>query len=425
MPENSFGPSTTEQAHTALRAFLQRGEARLSTMHGMAGAFVGGAGLLSLLPLFYINTLEFFVGLLLERVLRIPFDVWWLAGTLAWAIIIVFSLYIPTYAFYLLIRQLVVLYFVPHSEEGSSLHVLPRLALSALSSPLDDPAERDGSVPSKIKLSVIEATYSPKLLNILIPRSANSEERQNLNELAKCFEELTTSTIEERQRVRNRLDGKRDDYQPYMTKAQIGVGAAYDVRATLAGLQDRTLVQEAARLEVALVRINSQLRVLLVRYVKSILAFVWTIVALMVSLSIVKKFPAQADMICLDIGMFWATLNPFVVSLPIKWLIKIGDQNSLPSSFRKDLDLTHFEDSVWRLSLYSGLVSLVGVASFASIPALAYWQSPYLDATKRLVGIDVVSGIPRSYYMQLALAVVLLIILFASVVRYRTLGRAA
>lgn len=42
----------------ALRAYLQRGEVRLSTMHRVAGAFLSGAGLLLLLPVFAQDALN-------------------------------------------------------------------------------------------------------------------------------------------------------------------------------------------------------------------------------------------------------------------------------------------------------------------------------------------------------------------------------
>src|SRR2546421_12600595 len=38
------------------RAYLQRGETRLSTLHRVAGAFLGGAGLLTLLPVLFRET---------------------------------------------------------------------------------------------------------------------------------------------------------------------------------------------------------------------------------------------------------------------------------------------------------------------------------------------------------------------------------
>jgi hypothetical protein len=44
-----FSPS---EARNAQRAYVQRCEVRLSTMHRIAGAFVSGAALLILLPLF-------------------------------------------------------------------------------------------------------------------------------------------------------------------------------------------------------------------------------------------------------------------------------------------------------------------------------------------------------------------------------------
>jgi hypothetical protein len=44
--------ATGTAAEGILRTYLQRAEVRLSTMHRIAGAFLGGAGLLLLLPAF-------------------------------------------------------------------------------------------------------------------------------------------------------------------------------------------------------------------------------------------------------------------------------------------------------------------------------------------------------------------------------------
>lgn len=44
------GKTTGPENKNALRAYLQRAKAKLSTMHRIAGAFLGGAGLLLLLP---------------------------------------------------------------------------------------------------------------------------------------------------------------------------------------------------------------------------------------------------------------------------------------------------------------------------------------------------------------------------------------
>lgn len=44
--------NTDPDARNAMRAFLQRSEVRLSTMHRIANAFLSGAGLLVLFPVF-------------------------------------------------------------------------------------------------------------------------------------------------------------------------------------------------------------------------------------------------------------------------------------------------------------------------------------------------------------------------------------
>ena len=51
MSDDSETGKTYDDLNNA-RAYLGRGETRLSTMHRVAGVFVGGAGLLTLIPFF-------------------------------------------------------------------------------------------------------------------------------------------------------------------------------------------------------------------------------------------------------------------------------------------------------------------------------------------------------------------------------------
>src|SRR4051812_35902018 len=94
----------------AMRSFLQRAEARFATMHRMMGLFVGGAGILTLLPILLRDVLvtagSFILGVVkptvpweildFHRLLLLPF---------------LASVTLPLWALYLLFKDLVNFYF--------------------------------------------------------------------------------------------------------------------------------------------------------------------------------------------------------------------------------------------------------------------------------------------------------------------------
>jgi hypothetical protein len=232
----------------AIRAYVARAESRLATMHGVAGAFISGAGLLLLLPIFYRDAANPFLTTIIDD-LR--------AGTsassgglllLGWAIPFVCALILPIYAVYLMIEQLVVLYFLPHGQTDQ--YLLPRFALAPLAMPIDDPEVVDEIATqrrvSSLKLQIIEAIYTEQNITTVIPRAHSSRELMNLTSIGHRFPGIL-NLLPERTK-----HGGADGSDAW----------AYNVRAAKTGLRDRTLVEEAARIEVALVRFAARLRVM-------------------------------------------------------------------------------------------------------------------------------------------------------------------
>jgi hypothetical protein len=114
------------------RAYLQRGETRLSTFHRVAGSFISGAGLLTLLPVLINQT---FSGLFAAMVFVSmpglpPAGGWqrWLA-----LVPVLASIALPLVALYLLIRELTTFYFTARSfRQDSSKRQYPRFILSGI-----------------------------------------------------------------------------------------------------------------------------------------------------------------------------------------------------------------------------------------------------------------------------------------------------
>src|SRR5258708_10646405 len=66
--DHSAEPPLTEGERNAMRAYLQRCEVRLSTLHRIATAFIGGAGLLLLIPVFFKDAFDNLLSVMLSQI---------------------------------------------------------------------------------------------------------------------------------------------------------------------------------------------------------------------------------------------------------------------------------------------------------------------------------------------------------------------
>ena len=100
----------TEKGTEAFRAFLQRAEVRLSTMHRIASAFISGAGLLLLLPLFRRDSLSAIVRVSWSELslLRSAGGGWELyTFSLLFVLSAFVVLFVPIYSMYLLLKDVI------------------------------------------------------------------------------------------------------------------------------------------------------------------------------------------------------------------------------------------------------------------------------------------------------------------------------
>jgi hypothetical protein len=303
----------------ALRAFIQRSETRLATMHATLSAFIGGAGLLTLFPLFFYNSAIAFVRIfeheitLVDQLRTRPglFTMLWL-----WPIICSFA--IPLISLYQLVFQMAITYFDPQTVTFRR----PRFSLRAIAVASDEHQLTDNEV------------YSSDNLQLVVPA----------NELARP--EGTPGAIDR----------------------------AYVQQAIVAGQEALTLQQQAAQLQAHLIRLNVSLRVIIVRYIKSLIAFVWTLIALTICLAVVEPAIERPDVLpwpgthpveywCLIFGLLWASLAPLFVALPLRWIIRRGNQG-LRLEVRRDMHLMGFELTVWLLCFFAVVFSCVGLYEY-------------------------------------------------------------
>jgi len=194
-----------------------------------------------------------------------------------WIFPLLLSLLIPAISVYLLIKQLVLFYFLPHGDQSES-QFSPRFALSAIAFPNDDgylENETPGSI-SRVKAAVIMQGYSTDNVHLVFPPNLNSRDRR---ELVRFERERNSARYisAARQQIRDRFREQAYDDACH-----------YDIRASLSGFTDRTLVEEAARLEALSIRLNTLLRRIVLRYMKSLVAFIWTILVVIICLAGLK-----------------------------------------------------------------------------------------------------------------------------------------
>lgn len=141
----------------------------------------------------------------------------------------------------------------------------------------------------------------------------------------------------------------------------------FQMRMDLAGLERLTLEEHVARLQALLVKFNIAIRVVIIRYFKSLIAFVWTVIMLTLCLAVVKQHTVHrpgsypTEYWCLFFGFIWASLAPLLVALPLVWVTARGDQNKSLRRVRRDPHLIGFERTVLALCLTAAFASSVGL----------------------------------------------------------------
>lgn len=342
-------------ARHAMRSYLQRMEVRLSTMHRIPSAFLGGAGILILFPVFFSQAIAVIVKLLFDQAT----DIWHTLTTACLAGPVFFSLAIPIYALYLLLRDLVHFYFVGPSPGFPTRFFNPRFVLSGIAFSTDESEDA--------KKAVKISQYSSDLINFILPFG----EAQ-----AAYLDAVIESTNEQIIPVERKIDNliaagvlaKADGSQEVVIvqsdppeRREIVDIKRFNAELGLAGFRDRSLIAEVAKAEVSLVRHATALRRLLLRYLKALLLFILTslISFVLVALAQPGKIP---PLILFALGyLAWSAVMRWIVTRPIKWIYDTGDPRS-ENVVPHDSKLVEFETKVgfvqW-LSLGLSAIALV------------------------------------------------------------------
>ena len=270
-------PDTREPAYDwtkldieGIRSFIQRAEVRLGTMHRIGGSFVGGAGLLLLLPFMFRDYLTRYISTAIEVIHDNPnnaLEVMWI-GSFIISLSLVFSIW-------LLLRDLIQFFFVPHNTEESSETVntfYPRLGLSALSYPI-------AASDKETKDIITAATFNRELIKFVVPHSPHY--KKFYRRVLQNYPKIIPSSPREAYNPNN----EADELNEYLTACGIS------------GLGDRSIVAEVARIEASLIRHNIGLRGIVLNYAKALILLIWTTLLLALGSAFLdvanKDSPAQ------------------------------------------------------------------------------------------------------------------------------------
>ena len=341
----------TEAERAAMRAYLQRSEVRISTQHRIATAFIGGAGLLLLIPIFLRDIVDGELTVFLELVGNL-FPAWGnIAGGLASAVLLIslgiplaLSLVIPMYGVYLLLKDLVHFYFTLYMPGFHHELLNPTFALGGINFSPDESLE--------VKHRVMKFQYIPEHMDFMMPFSLGKRELY----FDKLIQETDGEVLPKSRNVADLraagiIDGTTiDDQTANHFNAAFGLGRALD----------RNLVEEVAMTEMHLVRNVLYLRRLMLRYVKTLLLFIWTTVISFIMLPMLRDDRFSALLIlALGYSAWSVAVLPLLRELP-----ECVERNRRRhrTSHPPTAELTQLESQVegWcRLSIASSLVALV------------------------------------------------------------------
>jgi hypothetical protein len=302
----------TETERNAMRAYLQRCEVRLSTLHRVGQAFFGGAGLLLLIPVFFKDVVDNIIQALLGQAGNHFHSLGPLPGlvltgalylTIAYPLLL--SLTIPLYGVYLLLKDIVHFYFTIYTPGFPENLLNPTFALTGVMFSVDEsPA---------VKQAVMRYQYDATQMGFMIPFS---RERKEL-----YFDSIIASTdggiIPESRDLdklvhQGVLPARYDADNVKRFNAALGIARGLD----------RTLAEEVAVTEMSLVRHVLYLRRLVLRYVKTLLMFIWTTVISFMMLPFLKDRHFE-PLIVLALGyLVWSLAVQRIIDMPLRWIYR-------------------------------------------------------------------------------------------------------
>ncbi|MFN8375429.1 MAG: hypothetical protein U0694_21445 [Anaerolineae bacterium] len=306
--ENEAVQHFSEAERSAMRAYIQRCEVRLGTLHRIATALISGAGLMVLIPVFFKDAVSGLIQTMLRNFLPILGSEGLLIGLglyISLGLVFYLLLFIPLRALYLLFKDIIDFYFGIHTPGFPESVQNPSFAFTAVAfSPDESP---------NVKREMLRYQYQQSSIDFLLPFSSGKR-----TEYFTSFEQDPE------------LDAIEAIRDPHVLRREGLVGPDVsddDIRhfnAAFAIMRavDRSLVEEVAKTEMSLVRHVMYLRRVVLRYVKATLVFVWTLLVLLAIDSFIKAEIAP-PFILLSAGcLVWSLPVTWIMHMPIEWIYR-------------------------------------------------------------------------------------------------------
>lgn len=308
-------PTADERA--SMRAFLQRSEVRLSTVHRVATALLSGAGLMVLLPAIARDSVVTVMrALLVGRPEATRLLLFAAMGAV---------LSLPFMALWFLLRDLTRFYFhAQHLLHDGYDVFTPRFTLTGLRLPLGELDESLGLLDA--------ARIDPANIELLVPPRARATIDRQLDAYGGLGR--TDPTNDPDHNDPNHIDATGD------------VGRASGLFELVAS-RSRTLPDEVAKMEHGMVRHMLRIQVIVLRYVKALLAFLTTALAVFAAGSVVEAGPGldiatRAALSCVVLG--WAPCIVIAVNAPVRWIEQLlRNEGAARSAVRTDDEFSRVE----------------------------------------------------------------------------------
>lgn len=357
-------PTLTGDERAAARAFVARCEVRLSTFHRIAVGMLSGAGLLVVLPVVARDSIAGILSSLVDDGFEAP-DVALTAAIIA-------MLAVPAVALWLLFADLTRFYFhANHIDNQGTSTFTPRFTLTSLQLPSDELGPDASREMERFRTD-------PAIVELLVPTNDAS---------------------------RRRVDRQLDVYG--------GLGSHGDDVSRAAGLfelaasRSRPLLEEVAKIEHGMARHALRLRVLVLRYVKALLALLTTAIAVYAGDAVVASVEPGAGLTMSDrawlaaVVLVWAPLVVLAVTSPVRWIERAMRDDGAPSTaVADDPELTVVERVSLRIAAVGWLAATIAmvfilVDDTLSAPARST-AIVVLSASVLAVGIAAFTGRFRS-----------------------------
>ncbi len=382
-------PKTDDQERNAMRAYLQRAEVRLSTMHRVAVGFLSGAGLIFLFPVFLKDAILSIVREFLTYAPSVPAS----SGTLGIISVValylfilypfVLSLSIPALALVLLLKDIVRFYFMGHAPGFPEEHFNPRFILTGIAfSPDESEAAKSKILAHQYSSDLMnfvisfdegKAAYYGRLIDkprrMIVPRTRRLPrliERGILeNNSGKSLDQLDDDDI-----VEVKIPDLTANPEVHSQRAVKEIDR-FNAALGLSGFLDRPLHEEVAKQEVSLVRHALHLRRMVLRYFQAVMILLWSSLISFMLLPFLqdpqKRFP---DLIVFAIGYFvWSLLTPFVVQLPVLWLALYSRKDIRRQALRH----LHRTDGLEQFENVTKILCYISIVTSAIAIVLAIW----------------------------------------------------